>query len=92
MAAKGIKCVVVGDYVPYHLGKSFKTALLTIYTRQEFPQDYLGHFDNYSGYSRRGSMFGTVVELKRVNALVQTKVGQVFEIRISELTNIEDLF
>jgi hypothetical protein len=51
-----------------------------------------GHFDNYSGYSRRGSMFGTVIELKRVNALVQTKVGQVFEIRISELTNIEDLF
>jgi hypothetical protein len=51
-----------------------------------------GYNDNFSGYSKKGSMFGTVVKTMRVKALVQTKAGQVFEIRMSELTNIEDLF
>jgi len=51
-----------------------------------------GEFDNYSGYSKVGSMFGTVFKVMKVKALVQTKAGQVFEIKISDLTNIEDLF
>jgi hypothetical protein len=51
-----------------------------------------GEFDRYSGYSKVGSMFGTVTKVMKVNALVQTKTGQVFEIKISDLTNIEDLF
>ena len=51
-----------------------------------------GYYDNYSGYSKIGSMFGTVVKTMKVKALVQTKAGQVFEIRMSELTNMEDLF
>ena len=51
-----------------------------------------GFYDNYSGYSKVGSMFGTVVKTMKVKALVQTKDGDVFEIRMSELTNMEDLF
>ena len=51
-----------------------------------------GYYDNYSGYSKIGSMFGTVVKVMRVKALVQTKAGQIYEIKMSGLTNIEDLF
>ena len=51
-----------------------------------------GYYDNYSGYSKVGSMFGTVVKTMRVKALVQTKAGQIYEIKMSGLTNIEDLF
>ena len=51
-----------------------------------------GYYDNYSGYSKVGSMFGTVVKVMRVKALVQTKAGQIYEIKMSGLTNIEDLF
>ena len=51
-----------------------------------------GYYDNYSGYSKVGSMFGTVVKTMRVKALVQTKAGQIYEIKMSELTNMEDLF
>ena len=51
-----------------------------------------GYYDNYSGYSKVGSMFGTVVKVMRVKALVQTKAGQIYEIKMSELTNMEDLF
>jgi len=51
-----------------------------------------GYYDNYSGYSKMGSMFGTVIKVMKVKALVKTKEGQVFEIRVSELTNMEDLF
>ena len=51
-----------------------------------------GYYDNYSGYSKIGSMFGTVVKVMRVKALVQTKAGQIYEIKMSELTNMEDLF
>ena len=51
-----------------------------------------GYYDNYSGYTKMGSMFGTVIKVMKVKALVQTKEGQVFEIRVSELTNMEDLF
>jgi hypothetical protein len=51
-----------------------------------------GYNDNFSGYSKVGARFGTVVKTMKVKALVQTKAGQVFEIRMSELTNIEDLF
>jgi hypothetical protein len=51
-----------------------------------------GYNDNFSGYSKKGSRFGTVVYMKRVNAMVATKEGNIFEIKISELTNIEDLF
>lgn len=51
-----------------------------------------GYYDNYSGYTKMGSMFGTVIKVMKVKALIQTKEGQVFEIRVSELTNMEDLF
>jgi hypothetical protein len=51
-----------------------------------------GYYDNYSGYSKRGSMFGTVIKVMKSKTQVQTKEGQVFEIKKDELTNLEDLF
>jgi hypothetical protein len=51
-----------------------------------------GYWDNYSGYSKMGPIYGTVVKMKRVNCIVRTKDGSEYEARISELTNIEDLF
>ena len=51
-----------------------------------------GYYDNYSGYTKIGSMFGTVTKVMKVKALVQIKNGEVYEIKIDKLTNIEDLF
>ena len=51
-----------------------------------------GYYDNYSGYSKVGAIYGTVVEMKKVNCIVRTKGGNEYKARIDELTNIEDLF
>jgi hypothetical protein len=51
-----------------------------------------GYWDNYSGYSKFGPIYGTVVKMKKVNCIVRTKDGLEYEARIDELTNIEDLF
>lgn len=51
-----------------------------------------GDYDNYYGYTKRGAIYATVVATKRVNCIVETKIGDQYEIRIDELTNIEDLF
>ena len=37
-------------------------------------------------------MYGTVIKMKRVNCVVETKSGSQYEVRIDKLTNMEDLF
>jgi hypothetical protein len=51
-----------------------------------------GYWDNYSGYSKMGALYGTVIKMKRVNCVVETKSGSQYEVRIDKLTNMEDLF
>ena len=51
-----------------------------------------GYYDNYSGYSKRGNMFGVVIKIHKVNADISMKDGSVFRVEKSKLTNIEDLF
>lgn len=51
-----------------------------------------GHYDNYSGYSKVGNIFGTIIKISKVNALVETKNGDVYSVSFDKLTNIEDLF
>lgn len=58
---------------------------------------FLGHlpggfYDNYSGYSKIGSLFGTVVKVNPKSLDVQIKDRGVFRIAKAETTNIEDLF
>lgn len=51
-----------------------------------------GYHDNYSGYSNRGAMYGTVIKVSKVNCNVSTKTGDVYKVAISDLTNMIDLF
>jgi hypothetical protein len=51
-----------------------------------------GHYDNYSGWSKVGSMFGTITKINKVNAFVEDKNGDVYSVPFAKLTNIEDLF
>jgi len=51
-----------------------------------------GYWDNYSGYSKQGALYGTVVKVHRVNCEVETKSGDLYKVAIKDLTNIEDLF
>lgn len=51
-----------------------------------------GYYDNYSGYTNRGSVYGIVTKKFIVNCQVETKNGDVYKVAISDLTNMEDLF
>jgi hypothetical protein len=51
-----------------------------------------GYYDNYSGYSNRGAVYGTVIKKFTVNCQVMTKIGDIYKVAIKDLTNIEDLF
>ena len=51
-----------------------------------------GYYDNYSGYSNRGAMYGTVIKVSKVNCQVSTKAGDIYKVAISDVVNMEDLF
>jgi hypothetical protein len=51
-----------------------------------------GQWDNYSGWSKVGSMYGVIIKIHKVNAIVETKNGDVYSVPFAKLTNIEDLF
>jgi hypothetical protein len=57
-----------------------------------------GYYDNYSGYSKRGAIYGTVTGGPAINrkngihVIVETKDGSQYNVRLNELTNMEDLF
>jgi hypothetical protein len=51
-----------------------------------------GHYDNYSGYTKVGSIYGVITKIHKVNAIVETKNGDVYSVPFVKLTNIEDLF
>jgi len=50
-----------------------------------------GYYDNYSGWSNRGSVYGTVIKKKLFIATVM-KSGDSYKVAIKDITNIEDLF
>jgi len=47
-----------------------------------------GYYDNYSGYSKVGSIYGTVTKVNKVTAIVETRDGDVYKTNINELTII----
>jgi hypothetical protein len=51
-----------------------------------------GYYDNYSGYSNRGAIYGTVIKVSKVNCQVNTKAGDVYKVAICDVVNMEDLF
>jgi hypothetical protein len=51
-----------------------------------------GQWDNYSGWSKVGSMFGTITKINKVNALVEDKNEDVYSVSFDKLTHINDLF
>ena len=51
-----------------------------------------GHYDNYIGYTKVGSMYGVITKIHKVNAIVETKNGDVYSVPFVKLTNIEYLF
>jgi hypothetical protein len=76
--------------------KTSETKLLTaivVGSRITFIGDLPGgDYDNYSGYSNRGAMYGTVVKINKVTCDVETRDGNIYRVKNIELTNIEDLF
>ena len=51
-----------------------------------------GYYDNYSGWSNQGAVYGIVIKKFKVNCEVETKCGDIYKVAIKDLTNIEDLF
>jgi hypothetical protein len=51
-----------------------------------------GYYDNYSGYTERGALYGTVVKINKITCDVKTRNGIIYRVKNNELTNIEDLF
>ena len=55
-----------------------------------------GYWDNNGGmgcsYSNRGSLYGVVAKLWKVNALIVDKYGKEYRVNRKYITNIEDLF
>ena len=47
--------------------------------------------DNYYGY-KDGMVYGTIVKVFKVNALIEIKSGFQFTMPLKKLTDIEDLF
>jgi hypothetical protein len=69
-----------------------KTAI-TVGTRVTFQGNLPGgYYDNYTGYTNKGALYGTVVKVHKVNCIVETKNGNQYKVAIDEVTNIEDLF
>ena len=52
---------------------------------------YGDYYDNYSGY-RDGMVYGTIIKVFKVNALIEIKSGSQFTMPLEKLTDIEDLF
>jgi hypothetical protein len=51
-----------------------------------------GYYDNYSGYSNRGPIYGEVIKVSKVSCQVSTKAGDVYKVAICDVVNMEDLF
>ena len=49
------------------------------------------NYDNYYGYDK-GQIYGIVIKMSKVNAIVQCKDKSEYKVSIDNLTNIEDLF
>jgi len=73
--------------------KTAKKAPIEIGSKVTFTGNLPGGFyDNYSGYSNRGAIYGTVIKKFSVNCQVETKTGDIHKVAIKDLTNMEDLF
>ena len=51
-----------------------------------------GERDNYSGWSKMGSMFGTVSKVNKTTIDIDVKDRGVFRVESKKVTNIDDLF
>jgi len=51
-----------------------------------------GFYDNYSGYSNVGAMYGTVIKINKKTSEVQDRIGNAYKVNNTDLTNIENLF
>jgi uncharacterized Zn finger protein len=50
-----------------------------------------GDYDRYYGHDK-GQIYGVVIKMSKVNAIVQCKDKSEYKVSIDNLTNIEDLF
>ena len=50
------------------------------------------NYDNYYDRYDKGQIYGIVIKMSKVNAIVQCKDKSEYKVSIDNLTNIEDLF
>ena len=66
---------------------------ISIGSRVTFQGNLPGGFhNNYGGYSNVGAMYGTVIKINKKTSEVQDRIGNVFLVENTDLTNIENLF
>jgi hypothetical protein len=66
---------------------------ITVGSRVTFQGNLPGGFhDNYSGYSKVGAMYGTVIKINKKTSEVQDRIGNVYLVDNVDLNNIENLF